>query len=397
MDPGHGPSCSNGPSCPNCGTTEETSGPKCWVSAEYLLWWIKNSPQPLPLVTTGTLTALPTGVVPPGQVPFNVGLPGTVNLYGPSKFDYGTFSGGRVNAGTWLDCDQNFGIEGRGFLLERKAADGALIRGEGSGVPFAVPFFNLFTGTEDSFNTASPLTGRAGTFAIGSSSRLWGAEINGLVGCGSVQGVRVTILTGFRYVDLSENENLQLERTSSVSVPFLGTLFPAGGIIGSQDVYHTRNQFYGANVGATASCSMGPVFGQLSARVGLGENFETVDVGGASFLLSGGSRLTAPGGLFAGPSKIGRFTQSEFSVLPEVEGKVGVRLCDHVMIAVGYNFLYWTHVLRPGDQVNRNVDPREIATSFSFVPGFVASPQAPSLQHSDFWAQGVNFSLEFRF
>src|SRR5690349_12761808 len=34
--------------------TPECYGPtRCWVRPEYIMWWVKNSPVPVPLVTTG--------------------------------------------------------------------------------------------------------------------------------------------------------------------------------------------------------------------------------------------------------------------------------------------------------------------------------------------------------
>jgi nucleoid-associated protein YgaU len=142
--------------------------PRFWVDGEYLLWWVKNGPQPLPLVTTNSTT------------PADFSVPGTAIVYGPSHFDYGVFSGGRVTAGYWLDADQRFGIEGRGFLLEQKSTTGFNISGAGNPI-FAVPFFDLSPPpSESSFLTSSST--RTGSFAITSSSRLWGAEVNGLYG-----------------------------------------------------------------------------------------------------------------------------------------------------------------------------------------------------------------------
>src|SRR5437868_5553269 len=51
-------------SCASCGAAadHELAGGDCgargetfWVTAEYLLWWIKDSPLPVPLVSTGVI------------------------------------------------------------------------------------------------------------------------------------------------------------------------------------------------------------------------------------------------------------------------------------------------------------------------------------------------------
>src|SRR5581483_6865833 len=59
------------------------------------------------------------------------------------------FSGVRATAGSWLDAGEVFGVEGRGFLLERKS------------------------------ETLSAATTIASA-SISSSTRLWGAEANAL-------------------------------------------------------------------------------------------------------------------------------------------------------------------------------------------------------------------------
>jgi hypothetical protein len=65
---------------------------------------------------------------------------------------------------------------------------------------------------------------------------------------------------------------------------------------------------------------------------------------------------------------------------------------------VGYNFLYVSSVIRPGDQVDRVLDITQIP-NFP-VPG--VQPTAlgrPTVlfKETDFWAQGINLGLEIRY
>ena len=74
--------------------------------------------------------------------------------------------------------------------------------------------------------------------------------------------------------------------------------------------------------------------------------------------------------------------------------QVGYQLTPHVRTFVGYNCLYWTNTLRPGDQIDRVVD-------LSFVPNFaaggtVANRPLPTFRQADVWAQGVQFGVEAR-
>src|SRR5215831_8740848 len=70
-------------------------GERFWFGAEYLLWWSRNSPLPVPLVTT---TANPD-LTPTAA--FN--QLGTSVLLGNQSIDTGTRHGARFTAGAWLD------------------------------------------------------------------------------------------------------------------------------------------------------------------------------------------------------------------------------------------------------------------------------------------------------
>jgi hypothetical protein len=106
---------------------------------------------------------------------------------------------------------------------------------------------------------------------------------------------------------------------------------------------------------------------------------------------------TAVGGLLALPTNIGHFSRDRFSVVPEIGVNLGYQLTDHLRAYVGYNFLYWTNVVRPGAQIDRVLDVTLIP-NFP-VPGAVPTgqnrPMVP-FKENDFWAQGINFGLEFR-
>lgn len=371
--------------CPNCAPEAAPRKGRCWVDADYLLWWFKKGPQPLPLVTTGQ------------NPPLDFSSIGTSTVFGPNQWDYGAFSGGRVTIGGWLGEEGRVGFELRGFLLERRSADGFSINGDPTGNPqFAVPFFDLGLGRESSFLTSS--LPRVGSFAINSSSRLWGAEANSLFKVSSCDNLTFALLGGFRYLDLSERQEMQLQRTATDFVPFLGVLNGPGSIISSADTFRARNQFYGGQIGGTAQFTCGKVYGSVTGKLAMGTTHQTIDVGGISGLrLADGTQSYGPGGLFAGPSKMGGFSENQFSFIPEGEVKVGCLLTNNIGLSVGYNFLYWTKVIRPGDQVNRNIDSREIATSFNFDPTVAVQRTPANFNRTDFWAQGVNFSLEFRY
>jgi hypothetical protein len=365
------------------------AGPRVWADAEYLMWWVKSGPQPLPLVATAAGAPV-------------LGQPGTTVLYGPSIFEYGMVSGGRATLGYWFDSEQTFGIEGRGFLLQQRSVTGFSIHSDANGNPrFNVPFFDLGavppgeSGFLESSGNGGP---RTGSFSVNSSTSLWGAEANGIWNVYRGNSFRLGALAGFRYLDLQEQETLLLSRTDMNGVPFQGTIFGPGNAIGSVDSFSTRNQFYGGQLGLRATYTAGRWFAEVDAKAALGDTLRTIDVtGNSSLTMTNGAVLTAPGGLFAGPSRVGTFTSNTFGVIPEGEFKLGYQFTQRISAFVGYNFLYWNDVVRPGNQVNRNINTNEIATSFNYNPAIVVPREPQSFNGSAFWAQGVNFGLQFKF
>jgi hypothetical protein len=66
---------------------------------------------------------------------------------------------------------------------------------------------------------------------------------------------------------------------------------------------------------------------------------------------------------------------------------------------VGYNFLYWSNVIRPGTSIDRVIDVTKI-------PNFPVSPEpapvpglhpAPIFHEVGFWAQGLTVGFEFTY
>jgi hypothetical protein len=172
------------------------------------------------------------------------------------------------------------------------------------------------------------------------------------------------------------------------------------------DRFDTRDQFYGGQVGLDAELRRGRWSLGLRSKVALGDMHEVVNIGGNQLLTGprGAPQQAFQGGLLALSSNSGHHERDRFAAVPEVGLAVAYRLTDHVRVSAGYSFLYLSNVARPEDQVDGVLDPRRIP-NFAHLnpaeaphPGFV-SPARPLFEfhETDFWAQGVNFSLEFRF
>jgi hypothetical protein len=128
---------------------------------------------------------------------------------------------------------------------------------------------------------------------------------------------------------------------------------------------------------------------------------QTIDInGGQSELRANGQVVNSVGGLLALPSNIGTESRDRFAVVPEVGVSLGYSVTDRLRVSVGYNFLYWSSVVRPGDQINRNLDVLQIP-NFG-IPAGAAVPTNPTqpvrqFNTTDFWAHGLTFGVEIRF
>ena len=137
----------------------------------------------------------------------------------------------------------------------------------------------------------------------------------------------------------------------------------------------------------------------LTARLSLGANQQSIGIAGTS-----GSRVapdapfvTVPGGVFAQPTNIGSRSARRFSVVPEMSANVNYSPFDWLKLRVGYQYLYWTGVLRPGNQIDRSVNDTLIPTSQFFGPTGTETRPARQVNATDFYAHGVTFGIELTY
>jgi hypothetical protein len=355
-----------------------------YVSGEYLSWWTKGDPLP-PLVTAGSVGDLTV----PGVSAGAIDRPGSVVLFGNSQADAAMQSGARIMVGWWFGDDHCIGIEGGGFFLGRQNTDFAATS---FGTPIlARPFFNVLTGAQDVEFVAEPgnaavpgVAARpplAGSVSASAQSNFWGAEANLRTNlcCGSCYNV--DLIGGYRYLGLDDSltisENLQ---AFNVATPF---------VFSGNDTFQTRNRFNGGQLGLKGEWRWNRWSLDSRTIIAIGDVSQEVDVLGfktVNGVTTAGDLLTQAG------TNIGVHRQNRFAWSPEVALNLGYQLTDHMRVFVGYDFLYISSVVRAGNQVNLNVNPNPLR-------GMTGGPAQPAfaVRPSDFWAQGVNFGLEFRY
>jgi hypothetical protein len=355
--------------------------PRFYVDGEYLLWWIQG--QSVPVLAT---TSLPSdfGVL---------GAPSTQVLFGGNQINNGPYSGGRFTAGYWLGCDQKEAIEITGFFL---APNTSAFSVNSSMFPvIGRPFQEANNGQETAQLTALPGVS-TGSLTINAPSSLWGlaGNLNCLLCCGC--NYRINLLAGFRNINLDESltitENVQGLPTAPE--PFTDQMITV------QDRFATQNHFYGGNIGADARWYWGRWSVDVRAQVALGDTVQLLDISGSQrFVSPTGAVQNFTGGLLALPSNIGHFSNNAFSVVPEVGVNLGYQILPHVRAYVGYNFLYWSNVIRPGTSIDRVLDVTQIP-NFPLTPEPAPVPglhPAPIFHEVGFWAQGLTFGLEFMY
>jgi hypothetical protein len=367
-----------------------------FFSAEYLMWWVKNAPMPVPLVTTGDPSDPALGAL---------GGKTTQILYGGDNQRLGMFSGLRVTAGAALSDDGTVGIEGSGFVLEQRIQH-FLATSNSAGAPLlATPYFNVVSKAEESLRATIPAAGgfppqAFGYVAVNNSSQLWGYDLNFTLGDTNYRGTRVQGLVGYRNLQLAEGVDLTQQFTGLVPGFFLlgNTVANAGDTGVSIDRFNTFNQFNGGQVGARVGWDRDLFHLTVTTKVAFGVNREVVDIDGVSLLIKPtGQTSSMPGGIFALPTNSGNHARDIFAVVPEINFAFGVDLTSRLRGIIGYNFLYISNVVRPGNQIDRNLNISQLPTSGVF--GSLTGPARPAFnfQSSDYWAQGINLGLEYRY
>ncbi len=352
-----------------------------YTQAEYLLWWMKDSHLP-PLVTAGSLT---------DPAPAVLGQPGTSLVLGGDTAHQEIFSGGRFTLGTWLGQPDLIALEGVFLFLGNRSLESPTVSapGLGNSPVLGRPIVDPVTGAETIEPIASP-NEQSGAARFTFKSEFWGMEGNAKTLLASGCWYRTEILTGFRFLDLQEK--LGVGQSESFS--------PAGSSLSAviNDDFQTSNRFYGGQIGTSTRLGWDRWTLDFTSKLALGSTVDVTHIDGSSLLTSstGGTTLL-PGGILAAPSNSGRFRSAAFSVVPETGITAGWQITDHLHAHVGYNYLCWTSVIRPGDQIDRVVNVSQLPTLNG--PGVLVGPASPVVPfgRSTFWAQGVDFGFEFSF
>jgi hypothetical protein len=350
-----------------------------WVSAEYLWWRIKDDTVP-PLVTTGPAT-FPVGFL---------GNAGTRVLFG-GDIDRGTLNGYRLRAGMWLDACHTVALEASGFWLD-KDQDRSTTFSSAQFPVLARPFTDVNPGGPNSEFLAFPGLATGSVTVTNRLEKFCGANLVARCPICATCNSGLSVLGGLQYMTLKEELTVVETPLGSPTNPFPGG---AGTQFIATDKFRTENQFFGGLVGLSGYYNTGCLTFGAYGTFAAGCNRQVVDISGSlATIPAGGSPSVQPGGLLALPGRnIGRFTNNEFSTVSEAGVTVGYQLSPNVQIFGGYSVLYWTHVVRPGSEIDPVLDTTRIPNFGGAAP--TAARPAVLFNQVDFWARGVSAGVKF--
>ena len=407
-----------------------------YVHGEYLIGWLDGMNTP-PLVIQDD----------------NANFTSPDIIYGDGPLLEGQRNGGRITFGLWLDDYGKWGIEGdylglgdlnETFTAGTKDGQGAL-----NNIYIGRPFFNPFSFFRDPPSNMDEVPrgpareddtdGLDGTVSVYSHSEFQSAgirllhnlccvdrnppccgdsvECGSAVGCGSGCGAgvdcpirplgricsllglgvrRTDVIYGFRWASL--NESLRIDEDLQEvegDTEFLIT-----------DLFETSNDFYGGEIGFQTQWERHRWSLDLLSKIAIGNTQQRVLIDGYTFndgvlsedLTVDGRRggLLAQSGEGAYAGNIGSYQRDAFSVLPELGLTLGYAVTPRLRATVGYTLIYWSNVLRPGDQIDLDVNGTLIPSGE--LDPIVVARDHPRFEYrqTDLWAQFLNVGAEYR-
>lgn len=367
--------CAAGATFAQSEPTPAESDSRWSLSVEALFAELKASPTPVPIVTDNYLD-----------------VPGVNVLLGGGEVDTDVNAGLRVMA--TYRIDDRMGVEFGGFYLpSRSASSGVSSTGQPGSVDLLLPFHDV-TIQQENVTELSYWPDYRGSAQARFSNSLGGGEANLTWSLLPEGSFRLDLLGGLRFLQLRESY------TITTSSPY-NPPNPAD-IWNTTDAFGTRNRFYGLQVGARAVFEHGPWVGSIAGKVAFGTMQQRVSINGfleTNDYTNYGATQIFPGGYFALPSNSGNHTQNVSATVPEARLDLGYRLTPTATVFVGYSFLRASNVARPGEQINRNINPLQ-TVSYGNDPS--VQPMGPAeptfgFTTSDFWARTLNVGFAYRF
>jgi len=340
-----------------------------WLQFDYLLGWRKG--QRVPELVTTSIAGTPdsqAGIL---------GLASTSIVLGNEQLQDGARPGGRIDFGRWL-VNGETAIGGRFYALSDSGTS-HLFDGSTHDI-LARPYFDINSAVDTASLVHYASGGLAtGSIEVNSSASLLGSDFYLRQAWCQIRGACVDLVTGYQFTRIDESLDIQ---SNSTQITQSGT-----ATLELHDQFETRNSFHGGQLGLISEAEGACWSFSLLAKVGLGNTHQVVNVRGNRVItVPGGSSSTEPRGLLAQDSNSGTHTNNQFTVVPELNLRYTQHLTECVDISIGYTYIYWSHVVQPGDQVSLNIDDNPTGTQ-----------PVVNMVNDDYWMQSLNFGITWWF
>jgi hypothetical protein len=367
-----------------------------WLDAECLYWKVKESPRIVPLVFTGIFDA---SVTPNLQTAATKILLGNSTNKDPGRF------GLKFSAGYNFDRDLIWNTELNYMFLANKTTTKSVRSNDylenkitleelPANSYLAIPFYDVGANMSSSSYIAEPgfFSGKA---ILKITNGMEGAEWNftylpDLSICRPYFHIKV--LGGVRYWNFNEKLTFTTHSPDKTTPDIFTTV----------DQFHTKNWFYGAQMGLAAQYEWACFSCLVKGKLALGYMNERLKIRGklaTNNFDSFGQVVEYPGGYFALPSNIGYYDKIRFASIPEFNFDFIWDMSPDSSLHIGYSFLYVSEIFWAEDQIDPNIDPSQAPAITGTPPTGAASIQMPKalLKSKDFWVQGLNIGFEYRF
>lgn len=345
------------------------------LGAEALAGWFRKSPTPVPIIADSYLDDPAANV-----------------MLGGGAMDTNPNAGFRLTGA--YRVDSRLSVEAVGFYMpSRSTSNSVSSTGEPGSIDLYLPYFNVNTGREDITEISFWPTYR-GSARVTLRNNLGGGELNAAWTMPSHDGWRTDLLAGVRFLQL--RESYTIDTSSPYNPPN-----PAD-IWNTTDSFDARNRFLGLQVGARAAYDRGPWVMGIAGKLALGSMQERVSINGhleTNDYNDYGPTQIFPGGYFALPTNSGDHTRNTFAVVPEIALNLGYRITPQLTLFATYSFLYVSNVARPGEQIDRNINPTQSVAWGNDPPAVLSGQASPSFNFNttDFWAQTLSIGASYRF
>ena len=348
-----------------CGGCDSCAGPSCVGPLglfHHTNQWFGAAEVMLMFRSGDTLPVLATGA-------------GGRALFGGERYYDDMTAGGRFKLGTWLDRHHCNSLVFRGWGAGKESFGFSVDSSQSPTI--GRPFLDVSPTAPNPPNNvllvASAADGLTGSLNISGGSEVYGGDIaihrQWKAGLGGV----IEVLYGYQHMRM--NEDLAITSTTFDA--------PNTLVIDRRDYFEANNEFHGGEFGFATRYREGCWSFDGMIKVAAGSVTRTATLAGSS------AGIGDTEGLLVRSSNEGKFSNSTFGWVPELDATIGYRYTQNLDFTIGYHVIAMTDAL----QVSGVLDP-QLAVNANFPNSQPARPSF-NARYDTFYVQSIHFGLQY--